>query len=98
MVETPASQTVVLGSLREQYPEAAMAGGKGQQYIEIVAEYEPLSLGLIYFGAFKNVSQLCWLLPGSSLCIFGFEGVSVCMWKRKIQEAIRTFSEVFQKE
>lgn len=56
LVESPAPETLVLGALREQHPKTDMSGMKGQQCPKTIAEHGPLSLGLIHFGAFKNVS------------------------------------------
>lgn len=74
---------VVLGSLREQHPEAAIAGGKGQQYLKTVAEYKPLSLGLIYFGAFRNVSQSSTGCCIKSLCSSWDVRVFLCVCGRE---------------
>lgn len=48
---------VMMGCLREQHPETAMTHEMGKQYLKTVAETEPLGLGIIYFGAFKNMPQ-----------------------------------------
>lgn len=60
-----------------------MADKKGQQYLEIVAEYEPLPLDLIHFCAFKNVS-----LSSSGCCVKDLYsscdvGMSLCVHAKK---------------
>lgn len=83
MVESPAPVTLVLGALREQHPKTDMAGRKGQQYLKTSADSKPLSLGLIHFCAFKDVS-----LSSSGCCVKALYslcgvGISMCMWKEK---------------
>lgn len=77
MVESPARK-LVLGSLREQHPEAVVAGGKGQKRLQIPVEKESYCPGALFILVLSKTCLKAFLLV-AFLFSLGYESISMCM-------------------